>query len=334
GMDRNNNWDRTEIAYNLIVNNIGEKTFNPLEKIREYYDQDITDTYIKPIVITDEDQNPIGAIKDNDGIIFWDFREDSARQLTEVFAKNDFNQFNRKQINNLSICTMTEYEKGLNAEIAYPPIKIENHLTEILSNHNKRVLKVAETEKYAHVTYFFNGGQEKPYLNENRKLIASNVITHYDKSPEMQAEKITEIIIDGVKEKYDLIVANYSNADMIGHTGNFKSAIKAVECVDMAIKPLIDSAENGDCVLIITSDHGNVEEMIHSGTGEAKTEHTLNPVPFYLVSKGLKQKDAEEKYSFSIPEGMLSDIAPTILELMQIPQPLEMTGVSLLEILK
>jgi len=339
GMDRNDNWDRTAVAYNLIVNGVGEKTSSPTEKIKEYYYQDITDTHIKPIVVIDDDQNPVGTIKDNDGIIFWDFREDSARQLTEVFAENDFNKFEKKQINNLYLCTMTEYKKELKASVAYSPVKIENHLTETLSNHNKRILKVAETEKYAHVTYFFNGGQEKPYLNENRKLIASNVITHYDKSPEMQAEKITEIIVNGIKEKYDLIVANYSNTDMIGHTGNFKAAIKAVECVDLAIKPLIDYAKNGDCVLIVTSDHGNIEEMMHAGTGEPKTEHTLNPVPFYLVGKEFKQPAANSRmqagrYSFDVPEGMLSDIAPTILELLQIPQPPEMTGKSLLEILK
>ena len=333
-MDRNYNWDRTEIAYNLITQGIGEKTQNPIETIEKYYQQDITDTYIKPIVVVDDSQNPVGTIKNNDAIIFWDFREDSARQLTGAFAKNDFDKFERQQINNLFFCTMTEYEKGLGAEVAYPAIQIKNHLTEILNNYQKRVLKVAETEKYAHVTYFFNGSKENPYPNETRKLIASKIVTHYDQFPEMQADKITENIISGIKNKFNLIVANYSNADMIGHTGNFKSAVKAVECIDQAIRPLIESAEKGECILIITADHGNVEQMINPQTGEPKTEHTLNPVPFYLIGKEYKQEDAEMKYSFEIPEGMLSDIAPTILALMQIPQPSEMTGASLLNILK
>ena len=333
-MDRNDNWDRTETAYNLIANGVGEKTSDPIKKIQEFYDSDITDTYIKPLVITDINQNPIGGMKDNDGIIFWDFREDSARQLSNSFIDKNFDKFKRNQLNNLAICTMTEYEKETKAEVAYPSIEIKNHLTEILNNHNKKILKVAETEKYAHVTYFFNGGQEKPYSNETRKLIASKVITHYDKSPEMQAEKITETIIDGIKEKYDLIVANYSNADMVGHTGNLNAGIEAVESVDRAIKPLIESTEKDECILLITADHGNAEEMMDIKTGEIKTEHTLNPVPFYLIGKEFKQKNADEKFSFSVPQGILSDIAPTILALMQIPQPPEMTGRSLLEILK
>ena len=333
-MDRNNNWDRTEIAYNLIANGIGEKTQNPIEKIKEFYNLEITDTYIKPLVIVDDNQNPVGDIKENDGIIFWDFREDSARQLSNAFIQQNFNKFNRKNINNLTVCTMTQYDKNSAAKIAYPPTEIKNHLTEVLNHYNKKILKVAETEKYAHVTYFFNGGQEISYPNETRELIPSKIVSHYDKSPEMQAEEITKNILNGIKEKYDLIVANYSNADMIGHTGNLNATTKAVECVDMAIKPLIDSAEKGDCVLIITADHGNAEEMMDLKTGELKTEHTSNPVPFYLIDKEFQQKNADGKYSFNVPQGILSDIAPTILEILKISQPSEMTGRSLLEVLK
>lgn len=335
-MDRNQNWDRTEMAYNLIVDGIGEKTFNPIERIREYYDQDIVDTYIKPVVITDDDQNPIGIVKNNDAIIYWDFREDSARQLTEAFVKKDFNKFNRKPIDNLLFCAMTEYEKGLPIEIAYLPKKIANHLTEILNQYNKKVLKIAETEKYAHVTYFFNGNQEDPFPNETRKLITSNVVTHYDETPEMQAEKITETILEGIKENYDLIIANYANADMIGHTGNLKAGIEAVEAIDKALESLIKLAERGECILIITADHGNIEQMVSLRTGELKTEHTLNPVPFYLVGKEFKKPAANLRMQagWGAPQGMLSDIAPTILALMQIPQPPEMTGKSLLDVLK
>jgi 2,3-bisphosphoglycerate-independent phosphoglycerate mutase len=229
---------------------------------------------------------------------------------------------------------MTEYENDLDMEVAYPTINIKNHLTEVLNGYNKKVLKVTETEKYAHVTYFFNGNKENPYPNENRELIASKIVTHYEDSPEMQADKITKKILLGIKDKYDLIVANYSNADMIGHTGNLKAAIKAIEFVDKSLGPLIKSAQKGDCVLIITADHGNAEQMIYPQTGEAKTKHTLNPVPFYLIGEEFEKENAEERYSFETPEGILSDIAPTILDLMQIPKPLEMTGESLLGILK
>jgi len=338
-MDRNHNWDRTKIAYNLITDGVGEKITEPIKKIKEAYDQDIVDTYIKPLVIVDADQNPIGKINDNDGIIYWDFREDSARQLTESFVKNDFNKFERRQINNLAFCTMTEYEKGLPIDAAYPPKTITNHLTEILNNYHKKILKIAETEKYAHVTYFFNGGKEIPYPNESRKLITSKIASRYDEIPEMRADEITKTIENGIKENYDLIVANYANTDMLGHTGNFKATVKAVECIDKTLKPLIALAEDGKCILIITSDHGNSETMINIRTGEPKTEHTLNPVPFYLVGKEFEQPAANsrmqaDRYSFNPPEGLLSDIAPTILELMQIPQPPEMTGKSLLEILK
>jgi 2,3-bisphosphoglycerate-independent phosphoglycerate mutase len=333
-MDRNHNWDRTEIAYNLITKGIGEKAQNPIETINKYYQQDINDTYIKPIVIVDKNQNPVGNVKDNDAIISWDFREDSARQLTEAFIKNNFEKFKKEQINNLFFCAMTEYENDLDMEVAYPTINIKNHLTEVLNGYNKKVLKVTETEKYAHVTYFFNGNKENPYPNENRELIASKIVTHYEDSPEMQADKITKKILLGIKDKYDLIVANYSNADMIGHTGNLKAAIKAIEFVDKSLGPLIKSAQKGDCVLIITADHGNAEQMIYPQTGEAKTKHTLNPVPFYLIGEEFEKENAEERYSFETPEGILSDIAPTILDLMQIPKPLEMTGESLLGILK
>jgi len=229
---------------------------------------------------------------------------------------------------------MTEYEKDLPIEVAYPPIKIEKHLIEVLGNAGKRIFKTAETEKYAHVTYFFNGGREQAYPNETRKLIPSKIVSHYDENPEMQAGEISKEIIKGIKEKYDLIIANYANADMIGHTGNLKAAIKAAECLDETLKPIIKLAESGECILIITADHGNIEEMINPQTGETKTEHTLNPVPFYLIGKEFKKEKQSSRYSFEPPAGILSDIAPTILDLMQIPQPSEMTGASLLEVFK
>ncbi len=240
---------------------------------------------------------------------------------------------------------MTEYEKNLLAsrrsgpiEVAYPPTRIENHLTELLAKADKKILKIAETEKYAHVTYFFNGGKEETYPGEDRNLIPSKIVSHYEKTPEMQADKVTKAVIKGIEEKYDLIIVNYANADMIGHTGNLKAAIAAAESIDKNIKPLIDMAENGESILMITSDHGHIEEMMNLQSGEKITEHSCNPVPFYLVGKEYKLKksktDEELERLYKEPEGILSDIAPTILSILKIPQPSEMTGRSLLDVLK
>lgn len=337
-MDRSQNWERTEKAYNLIVQGIGEKTTDPVKSLEENYQKDITDTYIEPIVVVDENQNPLGMVKDNDAIIFFNFREDSARQLTKAFVLENFNQFPRQPLSNLFFTTMTQYEKGLPAEVAYPPAEIKNHLTEVLGNVKKRVLKIAETEKYAHITYFFNGGKEQLCPYEDRKLIPTKIVNQYDESPEMQANEVTEAVIKGVKDKYDLIVVNYANPDVIAHTGNLEAGIMAVEVIDKNIGRLIGMAEYGECILIITSDHGHIEEMINLQTGELMTEHTNNPVPFYLVGEEFKlekpRKKEEIESLYEPPAGILCDIAPTILELMKITQPPEMTGASLLKALK
>lgn len=335
-MDRSRDWQKTEIAYKLMTEGIGEKTFDPIEKLQEFYDKDITDDYIPPIVVVNENQEPLSLIKDNDAIVFFNFREDSARQITKAFVKPDFDKFLRKPLSNLLFCTMTKYDEDLPIEIAYPSFSVKNHLVEVLNRYNKKVLKVAETEKYGHVTYFFNGYQEEPYPNETRKLIPSKAVLHYDEAPEMQAEKISEEIVRGVKEKYDLIVANFANADTMGHTGNLKAAVEAAEYIDKALKPIIDLAEKDECILIITADHGNIEQMIGLFSGGAKTQHTTNPVPFYLIGKEFKKPAANlsMQAGWGTPQGMPSDIAPTILDLMQIPKPVEMTGESLLGILK
>jgi len=337
-MDRNGNWGRTEKAYKLMTQGIGEKIQNPIKKLEEYYKQDITDTYIGPVVMVDENQEPVGLIKNDDAIIFFNFREDSARQLTQAFVLENFDKFPRQFINNLFFCAMTQYDKKLPIEVAYPPIEIKNHLTEVLGQLKKKVLKVAETEKYAHVTYFFNGGKEELCPYEDRQLIPSKIVSHYEENPEMQADKVTDAVIKGIKDKYDLIVVNYANTDMIGHTGDMEASIKAAEIVDKQIGRLIGMAEYGECILIIISDHGHVEEMVNLQTGEPMTEHTANPVPFYLVGEEFKLEksrtgDEIEKLYYE-PQGILCDIAPTILDLMKIPRPSEMTGESLLKILR
>lgn len=336
-MDRNQNWGRTEKTYNLLTQGIGEKTLNPIEKIEEYYEQGVTDTYIGPIVIINEFDEPIGLIKNDDAVIFFNFREDSAKQLTKAFVLENFTEFPRQYINNLFFCAMTQYDKKLPIEVAYPPIEIKNHLTEILGQNAKRVLKIAETEKYAHVSLFFNGGKEGLCPYEDRQLIPTKIVSNYEENPEMQAEKVTDEVIKGIKNKYDLIVVNYANPDIVAHTGDIKAAVKAVETMDKTIKRLIGMAEYGECTLIMTSDHGHIEEMIDLQTGEPITEHSINPVPFYLVGQEFKRQESRNREEIESlyyePKGILCDIAPTILELMQIPKPPEMTGTSLLNIL-
>ena len=336
-MDRNGSWDRTEKTYNLITQGVGEKTQDPIKKLKEEYEQDINDTYIEPIVIVDEKQNPVGLVKNDDAIIFFNFREDSARQLTKAFVLENFTEFTRPYLNNLFFCTMTQYDKKLPIEVAYPMIEVKNHLTEVLGNLGKKVLKIAETEKYAHVTLFFNGNREGLCPYEDRQLIPTKIVSHYEENPEMQAEKVTDEVIKGIKQKYDLIVVNYANPDIVAHTGDILAGIKAAETMDGTIKRLIGMAEYGECILIITSDHGHIEEMVDPQSGEPMTKHTINPVPFYLVGEEFKlekPRSKEEILSLYEPsQGILCDIAPTILELMKIPQPSEMTGESLLKIL-
>ena len=337
-MDRNQNWDRTEKTYNLIVRGIGEKTQNPIERIEKFHQQDIDDTYVEPLAIINNQQEPIGNVKDNDAIIFFDFRADSMRQLVASFVSERFENFTRQEMKNIYVCTMTQYDKKFEVDVAYPPIEIKNNLVEELSKRRKRVLKIAETEKYAHVTYFFNGDREELFPYEDRKLIPSQIISHYDEKPEMQSEKVTDAVIEGIRNKYDLIVVNYASPDMVAHTGNIEAAIKSLEVIDKNIKRLIGMAEYGECMLIITSDHGHIEQMISPQTGEIMTEHTVNPVPFFLIGEEFKIKNprSEENLEklYQPPKGIICDIAPTILELMNVPKPSEMNGQSLLKILK
>lgn len=336
-MDRNKNWGRTKKTYECLVQGKGIKAEDPIKAIEKFYEKGTTDTFIEPVVIADKKtREPLGAIKNNDSMIFFNFRQDRARQLTKAFVLSDFKEFSRKPLKNLCFVTMTQYEKGLPVKIAFPPIEVKNHLTEVLGKADKRVLKLAETEKYAHVTYFFNGNKEEIYPGEERILVPSATIPHYDRYPEMAAADITENIIRAVNQhKFSLIVVNYANGDMVGHTGNFQATIKAVETLDEQIKSLLKLAIEKKHSLLITADHGNAEEMFDPRTGEAITEHSTNPVPFYLVDEDYKKSaGSSPNAQMTEPQGILSDIAPTILELMKIPQPPEMTGQSLLEILK
>ena len=335
-MDRNKNWNRTKKAYECLVEGKGIKAKNPIKAIEDSYERGTADTFTEPIVTTNqENQDPLGVIQNNDSIIFFNFRKDRARQLTKAFVLSNFKEFSRKPLKNLCFVTMTQYEKELPVRIAFSPTEIKNHLTEFLSGANKKILKLAETEKYAHVTYFFNGGEETAYPGETQFLVPSTTIPHYDKYPEMAATEITDKIIKDLG-KYDLVVANYANTDMVAHTGNFQAAIKAAEILDGCLKSLIKLVSEKKYCLLITADHGNAEKMINPQTGESIPEHSTSPVPCYLITPENKREKSKSELEvlYQQPQGILADIAPTILELMEIPQPPEMTGQSLLDILK
>lgn len=328
-MDRNKNWDRTKLAYYCLVNSIGIKENNPIEALEKYYSENITDEFIKPTLIIDEKGN-FTPIQEKDSVIFFNIRQDRARQLSEAFVLDKFEGFDRKgKLRNLFFTTMVEYEKNLPINVIFPTQNINYPLGKVISDAGIKQLRVAETEKYAHVTYFFNGGVEKPFRNEFRVLVPSLTVAQFDEAPKMSAAPITEEIIKGMKSnKFGFIFANYANSDMLGHTGNYKAAMEGIEFVDECIGKLYKVAMENNFSLVITADHGNAEEMINPKTGEKLTEHTTNPVPFIVINKKLfKEKEVKTDKKIG---GMLGDVAPTILEILGIDQPKEMTGRSLL----
>ncbi|MFA6047893.1 MAG: 2,3-bisphosphoglycerate-independent phosphoglycerate mutase [Parcubacteria group bacterium] len=333
GMDRNNNWDRIKKAYDAMVLGEGEKITDPKEYLTSSYAKEIFDEYIEPAVVT-ENGKPIGSIGDNDALIFFNFREDRARQITKSFVLPGFNKFQRKEIANLLFVSMTQYEDDIPSEIAFGPIAIKDCLGETLSKSKVEQLRIAETEKFAHVTYFFNGGIEEAFPGEERVIIPSKAVSTFAEAPEMSAPEITEKLLDLLKEKdYGFILLNFANADIVGHTGNEKATVTAIETIDSCLEKIIKAILGKNGQLLITADHGNAEEMTNNHTGEVDTEHSVNPVPlWYITSQNHHEKPREP-----IPPqvaGLLSDVAPTILEIMQIEKPKEMTGESLLGILK
>ncbi len=335
GMDRNNNWDRVEKAYRLLTEGTGIQATDPIACLQESYAKDITDEYIEPSVIM-EDGKPVATVKDDDAVIFFNFREDRAREITKAFVLPGFEGFKRDLLK-IDFVTLVEYEKDLPVGIAFPPSTLEGGLGQVLSENKLKQLRIAETEKYAHVTYFFNGGKEEPWPGEDRVLIPSPAVSKFDEAPEMSAALLTEKMIDAIEEeKYDVIIANYANADMVGHTGNEAACTIAVQTIDKSLSVLIPAIlKKGGCVLI-TADHGNVEEIKNYHTGQIDTEHSSNPVPFWFITPdNHREKKAEEIVrQQSEVGGLLSDIAPTILEILGIPKPADMNGESLLPMLK
>lgn len=334
-MDRNNNWDRIEKAYRMLTDGTGIQAENPAQCLQESYSRGITDEYIEPSVIM-ENGKPIATIKDGDSVVFFNFREDRARQLTQAFAVDEFDKFTRQKLE-ITFATMTEYEKNLPVLVAFPPEVVKEGLGELLSKHKLKQLRIAETEKYAHVTYFFNGGKEDPWPGEDRILVPSPAVAHYDLSPEMSAKLVTEKTVAAIKEdKYDFILINYANADMVGHTGMEQACRIAVQTIDECLSVLIPTVLQKGGSLFITSDHGNIEDIRNYHTGQVDTEHSTNPVPFWYISPTNHYQKTPEEIALAQSEvgGLLSDVAPTILEVMGLEKPESMSGESLLSILK
>ena len=319
-MDRDNRWDRTKIAYDLITNSIGERSRNIVESIKKSYDLGISDEFLKPIVMENEYNQPIAKIEEEDVVVFFNFRTDRCRQLTNVISQKSIKELNLNPLK-LHLLTMTNYDNSFsNINIIFDKENIKETLGEILSREGKIQIRIAETEKYPHVTFFFNGGRENPFSGEERILCPSPKVTTYDLQPEMSAYEIKDAIIPEIqKETADFICLNFANPDMVGHTGNLNAAVKACEAVDECVKDIIEEALKKDYKSIIISDHGNCEKM-ENEDGTPNTAHTINPVPIILV-------DNEKR---KIGNGILANIAPTILELMGINKPLLMDKDSLI----
>ena len=320
-MDRDNRWERVKLAYEAMVSGNGEYSESAIKAIEDSYNDNKTDEFILPVVITEEGK-PVTKIKDNDSVIFFNFRPDRAREMTRAINDNEFSGFERERLT-LNFVTMIQYDKTIeNVKIAYYPQSYNNTLGEYLGSIGKKQLRMAETEKYAHVTFFFNGGVELANSGEDRVMVPSPKVATYDLKPEMSAYELTEELLSRINgDIYDLIIVNYANPDMVGHTGIFDAAVKAVETVDECMGKVVNKVLEKGGSVFITADHGNAEQMIDYSSGKPMTAHTSDPVPFLHVSKstgGLRTG------------GRLCDIAPTLLEEMGLKVPEEMTGVSLI----
>ena len=320
-MDRDKRWERVKKCYDAIVNGEGNKSGSAISAIESSYQKEVFDEFVEPTLICNGD-TPIATISENDSVIFFNFRPDRAREITRALVDPNFDGFENKDLNLFFVC-FTSYDETMpNVRIAFKKEPLINTFGEVISKKGYTQLRIAETEKYAHVTFFFNGGEEKQYEGEDRILIPSPKVETYDMKPEMSAYEVTEKVVDAINsQKYNAIILNYANPDMVGHTGSLEAAIKAIEAIDECVGKVVEAILSNDGTLLITADHGNSEQMIDYKTGEPHTAHTTNPVPLILVSNDNKYK---------IKTGRLADLAPTLLELMNIEKPKEMTGNSLL----
>lgn len=323
-MDRDKHWERNERAYYAMVAGEGYKAPNARAAVQQSYEARVTDEFVEPTVIVGESGEPVGRIQDGDGIIFFNFRADRARQITRAFVDPDFTGFDRRILPRTYYVCLTQYDVTIDAPVAFPPQNLTNTLGEVLAREGLRQLRIAETEKYAHVTFFFNGGVEEPNPGEERILIPSPRVPTYNLKPEMSAPEVTARVIQEIDEdQYDVIIMNYANPDMVGHTGIPEAAVQAVRAVDDCLGQVVDRVVEKGGMVLVTADHGNAETMYEPENGEPHTAHTTCRVPFILVSEKHRGCRLRE-------HGSLRDIAPTMLELLNIPVPPEMTGQSLI----
>ncbi|HRE37829.1 MAG TPA: 2,3-bisphosphoglycerate-independent phosphoglycerate mutase [Chitinophagaceae bacterium] len=316
-MDRDKRWERVKLAYDALVNGIGEKATDAIQAVENSYSNNITDEFIKPTVIVDEGQNPLSTIKNGDVAICFNFRTDRCREITQVLTQADFAEFGMYKLS-LHYTTMTEYDNTFkNVNVIFETDNLTNTLGQILEQHRLKQIRIAETEKYPHVSFFFSGGREVPFEGEKRIMIPSPKVATYDLQPEMSAYQVTEALLPEIKNKTaDFICLNYANADMVGHTGVWQAAIKAVETIDKCVEQIVTAGLENGYTIFLTADHGNSDYMINED-GSPNTAHTLNPVPFFIIDK---------EWKGTIKPGKLGDIAPTILTMMELPVPAEMTG--------
>jgi 2,3-bisphosphoglycerate-independent phosphoglycerate mutase len=321
-MDRDKRWERVKLAYDALVKGEGDKATDALQAVENSYKKNITDEFIKPSVIVDEAQQPLAKIRDEDVVICFNFRTDRCREITQALTQTDFPDFEMKKLS-LDYTTMTEYDQSFkNVHIIFENDNLNNTLGEIIEQQHLKQIRIAETEKYPHVTFFFSGGREIPFEGEKRILIPSPKVATYDLKPEMSAYEVTDALLPEIKNQTaDFICLNYANADMVGHTGVWEAAIKAVETVDKCVERVVTTGLENGYTIFLTADHGNSDYMINED-GTPNTAHTLNLVPFFIIDKDWKGK---------IKPGKLGDIAPTILTMMNIPIPQEMTGEVLID---
>ena len=321
-MDRDKRWERVKLAYDAMVKGIGTKAVSSVDAIQHAYSENTTDEFIKPIVLVDEHQQPHATIQEGDAVICFNFRTDRCREITEVLTQKDFQEFNMHKLS-LEYTTMTEYDSTFqHVHVIFQNDNLTHTLGEVLEQHGKSQIRIAETEKYPHVTFFFSGGREVPFDGEKRIMAASPKVATYDLQPEMSAHELTEKILPEIQNNTaDFICLNYANADMVGHTGVWEAVVKAVETVDACVKQVVDSALANDYTVFLTADHGNADYMKNED-GSPNTAHSLNQVPLFIIDK---------EWKGTIKPGKLGDIAPTVLHFMGIPIPTEMTGEVLTE---
>ncbi|HBI05196.1 MAG TPA: 2,3-bisphosphoglycerate-independent phosphoglycerate mutase [Paenibacillaceae bacterium] len=320
-MDRDKRWERTEKSYRAMVYGDGPRYTDPVHAVKESYEKSIFDEFVMPTVIVQEDGTPVAQIQDQDSIIFFNFRPDRAIQLSQVFTNEEFKGFDRgeKRPKDLFYVCLTKFSESVDGYVAYKPTNLDNTLGEVLANNNMKQLRIAETEKYPHVTFFFSGGREAEFPGETRILINSPKVATYDLQPEMSIYEVTDAVIGEVeKDNFDAIILNYANCDMVGHTGMMEPTIRAVEAVDECIGRVVDAITAKGGVALITADHGNADDMI-TAQGNPITSHSTNPVPFILTMEGVTLREG----------GVLADLSPTILKILGIEQPKEMTGTPL-----